>query len=91
MQTLQDKSGVSMGPISLSFAESKQADDLSDVELVAMVKKERESMTSIHSMSTDEWRSTYEKDGMVDLWVEEEFNAGSRLKVCKPFLKAEFP
>lgn len=34
---------------------------------------------SIHSMSTSEWRSLYEKDGTVDLWMEEEFNAGSRL------------
>lgn len=36
---------------------------------------------SISSMTTAEWRDTYEKDGYVDLWVEEEFNAGSRLMV----------
>ncbi len=36
---------------------------------------------SIASMSTEEWRATYERDGCVDLWVEEEFNSGSRLVV----------
>lgn len=34
---------------------------------------------SIHEMSTDEWRKAYEQEGCVDLWVEEEFNSGSRL------------
>ena len=33
-------------------------------------------------MSTEEWRGRYEEDGCVDLWVQEEFNAGSRLVVC---------
>ena len=36
---------------------------------------------SISTMSTAEWRAKYERDGCVDLWVEEEFNAGSRLVV----------
>ena len=36
---------------------------------------------SIHGMSTAEWRQAYEQAGGVDLWVEEEFNAGSRLTV----------
>ncbi|KAG1664189.1 hypothetical protein FOA52_011367 [Chlamydomonas sp. UWO 241] len=34
---------------------------------------------SIHSMTTEEWRAKYEANGTVDLWAEEEFNAGSRL------------
>ncbi len=36
---------------------------------------------SIHEMSTEEWRAVYEQEGCVDLWVEEEFNSGSRLMV----------
>ena len=36
---------------------------------------------SIHSMTTGEWQQAYEADGYVDLWVEEEFNSGSRLVV----------
>jgi len=36
---------------------------------------------SIHEMSTEEWRAEYEQEGCVDLWVEEEFNSGSRLMV----------
>ena len=39
----------------------------------------QEVAPSIHSMTTEEWRQRYEKDGTVDLWLEEEFNAGSRL------------
>ena len=37
--------------------------------------------SSIHDMSTQEWRTRFEADGCVDLWVQEEFNAGSRLVV----------
>ena len=36
---------------------------------------------SINSMTTEEWESKYAADGCVDLWVEEEFNSGSRLMV----------
>ncbi len=38
-------------------------------------------LQSIHSMKTEEWQQQFEADGYVDLWVEEEFNAGSRLVV----------
>lgn len=38
-------------------------------------------LQSIHSMKTEEWQQQYEADGYVDLWVEEEFNSGSRLVV----------
>ena len=41
---------------------------------------------SIHEMSTEEWRAAYEQEGCVDLWVEEEFNSGSRLMVSPPAL-----
>lgn len=34
---------------------------------------------SISSIPTREWEQKYAADGCVDLWVEEEFNAGSRL------------
>eukprot|EP01025_Chloroclados_australasicus_P069540 TRINITY_DN9830_c0_g2_i2.p2 TRINITY_DN9830_c0_g2~~TRINITY_DN9830_c0_g2_i2.p2 ORF type:complete len:219 (-),score=38.35 TRINITY_DN9830_c0_g2_i2:587-1243(-) len=36
-------------------------------------------LESIHSMSTEEWRAMHMKNGTVDLWLEDEFNAGSRL------------
>lgn len=38
-------------------------------------------LKSIASMTTEEWRAKYEPNGRVNLWVEEEFNAGSRLTV----------
>jgi ferredoxin len=44
-------------------------------------EEQQPKLESIHSMTTAEWRAKYEKDGTVDLWVEEEFNAGSRLVV----------
>ena len=40
-----------------------------------------EPAQSIHSLTTEEWRRRYETDGYVDLWVEEEFNSGSRVAV----------
>lgn len=36
---------------------------------------------SISALSTEDWRAQHEADGVVDLWVEEEFNSGSRLMV----------
>lgn len=82
MQNIQDKSGVSMGPISLSFADSQsQVDDATDAELTEQMLKEKETIKSISRTTTEEWRAKHERDGMVDLWVEEEFNSGSRLKV----------
>ena len=36
---------------------------------------------SISSLSTADWQAQHEADGFVDLWVEEEFNSGSRLMV----------
>ena len=40
------------------------------------------SIPSVSSTRTQEWEEKYAQDGCVDLWVEEEFNAGSRLAVC---------
>ena len=51
------------------------------VEQSASSSDSSEPAPSISSLSTDAWRSKYEKDGTVDLWMEEEFNSGSRLVV----------
>lgn len=79
---LADKAGISLGPISLiygdDFAEGRPSSSGSN-------GSEQEDSgpgpQSISSMTTAEWRAKYEKDGCVDLWVEEEFNSGSRLVV----------
>ena len=47
------------------------------------------SASSISTISTEEWQSRYEQDGTVDLWVEEEFNAGSRLSVSHTLLSTQ--
>ena len=39
---------------------------------------------SISTLSTAEWQAQHEEGGYVDLWVEEEFNSGSRLMVNPP-------
>jgi ferredoxin len=73
-----------MGPISLSFADESQVANATDEDLKKQMLEEKKQMKSISSTTTAEWREKYEKDGMVDLWVEEEFNSGSRLKVQSP-------
>jgi hypothetical protein len=67
--------GVELGPIGLTFNTQVSSSEGLDAE------QQQPKLESIHSMTTAEWRAKYEKDGTVDLWVEEEFNAGSRLVV----------
>ena len=75
--------GLELGPIALSFNEDeneeRRGDDEELVENSSVARKGLGATYSETSMSTEEWRAKYEKDGAVDLWVEEEFNAGSRL------------
>eukprot|EP00775_Hariotina_reticulata_P010368 gene10368-10526_t len=68
--------GDTLGPIGLSFSASGKEE--------ASTRSSGQTSTSgsgesISRMSTAEWRAKYESDGMVDLWLEDEFNAGSRL------------
>ena len=75
--------GLELGPIALSFNEDdneeRTGEDEEQVENSSVARKGLGATYSETSMSTEEWRAKYEKDGAVDLWVEEEFNAGSRL------------
>ena len=71
-----DAAGLTLGPIGLTIGDSAP-----EVELREGDHDVDQPLQSIHSMTTAEWRAKYEKDGKVDLWVEEEFNAGSRLVV----------
>jgi ferredoxin len=75
LQNAADAAGVSLGPIGLTISS----------DLASSSSEDDESFTSqangesIATMTTEEWRKKYEKDGTVDLWVKEEFNAASRL------------
>ncbi len=70
-------SAVELGPIGLTIGQSAPSH-----EDEGLGPSERPP--SIHSMTTAEWRAMYEKeDGTVDLWMEDEFNAGSRLVVSR--------
>jgi hypothetical protein len=78
MRTLADSAGVSLGPISLAYG-----DDFAEgsSSRVASAQEPSQRPPSISKLTTEEWRAQHEKDGYVDLWLEEEFNAGSRLIV----------
>lgn len=78
----KSRNKISLGPISLSFGDDfgRFKKDEKDVGVEVRPSK------SISSLSTVEWREKYEKNGTVDLWLEDEFNAGSRLIVIQ-FLK----
>lgn len=34
-----------------------------------------------HKLTTEQWRQMYEKDGTVDLFLQDDFNAGVRMVV----------
>ncbi|KAI8465685.1 MAG: Apoferredoxin [Monoraphidium minutum] len=71
--------GDALGPIGLTYSggiKPKEHASTSEEDAAAAAAL---PAPSIARMTTAEWREKYEKDGTVDLWMEEEFNAGSRL------------
>lgn len=75
LQNAADKAGISLGPIGLTIgSDLKGSSDEDDDDNSTALPPQ-----SIATMTTEEWRAKYEKDGRVDLWAEEEFNAASRL------------
>ncbi len=77
--SVMDKAGVSLGPIGLTVGSELQNLSLDDEDGAGTASRPQ----SYASLTTAEWRALYEKDGYVDLWVEEEFNSGSRLVVSR--------
>lgn len=73
---LVSQEGVELGPIGMTFGGVASTSGRDEAAAAGGVH-----IPSISKMSTEEWRAKYEKDGTVDLWVEEEFNSGSRLIV----------
>ncbi|KAF5837755.1 2Fe-2S ferredoxin-type domain-containing protein [Dunaliella salina] len=65
---------LDLGPIGMTFSGGASTSGTQDAEA-----SQQQRLQSISKMTTEEWRAKYEKDGTVDLWLEEEFNAGSRL------------
>jgi hypothetical protein len=76
MQRMADEAGVSLGPIGLTIGGETAEDGHSSGE-----NEGGAGPSSIATLSTTEWRARYEQGGVVDLWVREEFNSGSRLVV----------
>ncbi len=82
--SLMDKAGVSLGPIGLTIGSDLKNTSLDEDDGAGPSGSGGSggaAPTSYASLTTEEWRALYEKDGCVDLWVEEEFNSGSRLIV----------
>jgi len=75
------QSGISLGPIGLTLGGDlgEKADGQNKNGGENGEEEEQPKLQSIASMTTEEWRAVYEPTGRVSLWVEEEFNAGSRL------------
>lgn len=82
LKDMANAAGLSLGPISLSFGDdfSSKQDSKTPADTGAGMESDQRG-ESISSMTNEEWQQKYEVDGCVDLWMEEEFNAGSRLKV----------
>lgn len=75
-----NSAGVELGPIGLSFGSNDAGS--SSRESSKSSSADAGPMVSISSLTTEQWRAKYEsKDGAVDLWLEDEYNAGSRLVV----------
>ena len=72
-----DAAGVSLGPIGLTIGSDLRSTSVDEEDGAAPSGRPK----SYASLTTAEWRELYEKDGAVDLWVQEEFNSGSRLVV----------
>uniref|UniRef100_A0A7S0RV51 2Fe-2S ferredoxin-type domain-containing protein n=1 Tax=Pyramimonas obovata TaxID=1411642 RepID=A0A7S0RV51_9CHLO len=68
---IAEAAGVSLGPIALSLGDSARE---------RLEEGETGTLESIAPMTTEEWRKTYENEEGVDLWVEDDFNAPSRLQ-----------
>ena len=79
-QRVADAAGVSLGPIGLTIGSDLQ--DLGLDEQDGSGSREPSMRPkSYASLTTAEWQELYETDGAVDLWLQEEFNSGSRLVV----------
>ena len=92
-ERLQDSMGIGLGPIGLTIggglAQGGSSSGSSDEEEKrsgggspsASASAQQQPIKSVASLTTEEWRARYEQDGRVDLWLQEEFNAGSRIVV----------
>ena len=66
------------GPAQAKVGSSLE-NETSSSSSTSKTETEAAAAARLSSLSTEEWRAKYEPDGCVDLWVVEEFNAGSRL------------
>ncbi len=89
-QRAADAAGLSLGPIGLTIGSDLNTPSLDEEDSSSSGgsgsggdngSQPSTRPPSYASLTTDEWRALYEKDGAVDLWVQEEFNSGSRIVV----------
>ncbi|KAI3438375.1 hypothetical protein D9Q98_000807 [Chlorella vulgaris] len=72
----QNASLLELGPIGLTIGADVHTDDGSSGNGSGEPSTRPKSYAEL---TTAEWQERYEKDGTVDLWLQEEFNSGSRL------------
>eukprot|EP00976_Prorocentrum_cordatum_P063864 1177255-Prorocentrum_minimum.AAC.1 len=70
---IAEAAGVSLGPIALSLGDSA-TERLEEGEVGA------QALQSIAPVTTETWRKSHEDEEGVDLWLEDHFNAPSRLQ-----------
>lgn len=90
--TAAERAGISMGPIALSFGQASPiAMSLGgEVRERAIVDEDeavsRKPVVRLNSLSTEEWQKKYVKDDdTIDLWIEEDYNAASRMPAGREY------
>ena len=71
--------GPAQAKVGKEISETSTSSSSSSTSSSSSSSSETSESLRLSALSTEEWRARYEPDGCVDLWVEEEFNAGSRL------------
>ena len=74
-----EKAGVSMGPIAMSLQEDGKNIKEKSFDSREAIEEAVKARKSIANLTTEEWKKKYvNKDGTVDLFMEDDFNVASR-------------
>ena len=78
-EKMLEKAGVSMGPIAMSLQEDGKNIKKKSFDSREAIEEAVKARKSIANLTTEEWKKKYvNKDGTVDLFMEDDFNVASR-------------
>ena len=78
-EKMLEKAGVSMGPIAMSLQEDGKNIKEKSFDSREAIEEAVKARKSIANLTTEEWKKKYvNKDGTVDLFMEDDFNVASR-------------